>query len=174
MPAPITGVELDVRETNDRERLNAVLRDEDVFRNSSDDYAPAPAQVDCGALLLNAQWTAFGIFAGHECAGVFFVVRHSVILYEVHTAILPAYRGALASRAALRLLDRLFDATPCRKLTTLVPATNRPAARFARQAGLRYQGTLTASFLKDGVLHDQEILGITRDEHLARRAAASA
>jgi len=164
---------IDVRPCDDVRGLTAVARHPAVFDASSDDHCTDPEQVDMTPVVASAHMLALGIFAGGSLAGFFLLVRHSNVLTEIHTAILPYIRGRPAEFAAQRLLSYVFDRTPCQKLMTLVPASNRAAALFALRAGFKAQGTLTDSFLKGGLLHDQRIFGLSRADHLARRAATS-
>lgn len=165
---------LDVRPTQDAELVNAILRDPDVYRASADDLSPPPDRIDASAALATGRFVAYACFLDDGCAGVFLVEPRSGVLFEVHTAILPRYRGPVAARAAQGLLHVLFTTTPCRTLMTLVPSFNRGALRFSRLAGLERCGVLPRSFLRDGVLHDQTILSIARDDYLGRASTPTA
>lgn len=105
-----------------------------------------------------------GAYVGERLIGVFVLFARSSILWEVHTGILPEHRSAHGGAAARALIAFLFSQTECRKLVTLVPEFNRPALLYALRAGLRKEGVLTASFLKGGVLHDQTLLSINKEQ----------
>ncbi len=102
-------------------------------------------------------------------AGVFMVYAHNSICYEMHTAILPRIWGSEAAHAAQLLLAWAFSEMPCQKMITSVPSYNRMALRFAKQGGMTVEGTNRFSYLKNGVLHDQILLGITKEEFLCQQ-----
>lgn len=97
-------------------------------------------------------------------AGVFLAHPRSAACYEVHTCLLPRIWGAGAARAAQLLLEHLFQVVGCEKVVTNVPTYNRPALRFAKASGMKVEGNNRSSFLRNGRLEDQIMLGITRKE----------
>lgn len=97
-------------------------------------------------------------------AGVFLVHPRGARCYEMHTCLLPRVWGA-GARAAARLLgDHVFYVLGGLKLVTNVPANNRRALRYAQANGMRIEGTNRASFLRNGVMEDQIMLGLTLKE----------
>lgn len=106
---------------------------------------------------------ALGAYAGGNLVAIFVIRGHSRILWEVHTCILPEYRGATADAAAKALIAYVFE-HGCLKLITLVPSFNRAAMLFALHAGLRMEGTLKASFQKGGRLYDQALLSVNKEQ----------
>lgn len=105
----------------------------------------------------------------NETLGVFLVHQHNSVCYEVHTCILPVAWGEKAATAARLLLDWVFKNTGCLKLVTHVPSYNRLAKKFARNAGMQHEGINRQSFLRNGVLLDQYLLGITKQEWLCQQ-----
>lgn len=97
-------------------------------------------------------------------AGVFLAHARGEACWEVHTCLLPRIWGAGAARAAQLLLAHLFEDADCQKVVTNVPAYNRPALRFAKASGMQVEGNNRSSFLRNGKLEDQIMLGITRKE----------
>jgi RimJ/RimL family protein N-acetyltransferase len=147
--------------STDFDLINQIARHPDVFAGSADDGVTDSASVDMSAapmLYLLARCAG-------EVAGFFALQFHNSVMAEIHTCLLPHCRGAAAELIAKRVVDWIFSNTPCRKLTTMVPACNRPALFFAMRAGLRKEGLITESFLKGGVLHDQTILGLSKGAH---------
>lgn len=100
----------------------------------------------------------------HQALGFFLLVFHSPILWEVHTALLPAARGARARDAAQALIAYAFTETPCRRLITSVPEYNRLALHFAKRAGLTEYGRNPKAYLKNGQLQDLILLGLSKGE----------
>jgi len=100
---------------------------------------------------------------GESRMGVFFVHPHNTVTYEIHTAILPEYWGNGSDLAAIEVLKWIFSNTPCQKLITHVPQNNPFALRFAKFAGLQIEGINRKSFMKNGQLLDQYLLGISKE-----------
>lgn len=94
--------------------------------------------------------------------GVFMIVPMTSRCCEVHTSILPAYRGR-AVEAAREAIKWIFANTPFEKIVSRVPAFNRLALRLSLKAGMRIEGINTRSFLKDGKLHDQYLVGVEKE-----------
>lgn len=99
----------------------------------------------------------------HQCLGFFLLVQYSLVLWEVHTALLPAARGHRAREAAEALIAYDFTETPCRRLITSVPAYNRLAFHFAQRAGLTEYGRNPRAYQKRGELFDLILLGLSKE-----------
>lgn len=104
-----------------------------------------------------------GIYA-EEYLGLFVLHQHNHILYEVHTCLLPDAWGEKAIAAAKLLIKWVFENTNCKRLITNVPDNNPLAKRLAKQAGLKQFGINPDSFIKNGVLFDQIMLGVSKEE----------
>jgi RimJ/RimL family protein N-acetyltransferase len=104
------------------------------------------------------------VTAGEEILGLFILAPMNAITWEIHTRLLPRAWGKLAAEAAQGILSWLWAETPVLRIVTSVPAYNRLAVRFAQRAGLRVFGENPGSFLKDGRLHDQILLGISKPD----------
>lgn len=95
--------------------------------------------------------------------GLFMGEPRNAVTYEVHTMLLPEARGK-AIEIAKGALYWVFYNTPCLKIITHVPSFNALARRLTERCGMRLIGNNTSSFLKDGVLHDQFIYGISKED----------
>ncbi len=91
--------------------------------------------------------------------GVFAIEPHNPSWVEVHTVLHPMSWGSMAAQAAKALLAYLAS-QGFKKLTTLVPADNPAALRYAKAAGLKVEGVIKASFPRNGVMLDQTLLGV--------------
>lgn len=101
---------------------------------------------------------------GEDLLGLWILVPHNAIEYEVHTCLLRGHgyrRGRLAAQEAI---EWVWHHTPARRLITRVPAFNRIAYKFALDAGFEPFGVDKKSFLKAGNLYDQAILGLSPEE----------
>lgn len=97
---------------------------------------------------------------GSDVLGLWMFTPQNAVCWEVHTALLPRAWGERGQLAARLLPAWIWANTPCRRIVTNVPATNRLALHFAVKAGMKVYGVNEASFLKNGVLCDQVCLGI--------------
>jgi len=96
--------------------------------------------------------------------GMWMLVPQNSICWEIHTCLLPAAYGPPARQAAGLMADWIWENTPCQRLVTAVPTTNRLAHRFAVGAGMEQYGTNPKSFRKGGQLLDQLLLGMSKPE----------
>jgi RimJ/RimL family protein N-acetyltransferase len=61
------------------------------------------------------------------------------------------------------LIKWVFENTTCRKLISWAPEGNQRAYDFAIKAGLVDEGVCKKSFIKNGVLLDQHLMGIGKE-----------
>jgi RimJ/RimL family protein N-acetyltransferase len=146
--------------SSDVAMINQVITHPEVWGHVTDDASPAREQfTSAGAPMLFVIVRCDG-----ELAGMFALQFHSSVMAEVHTCLLPIARGRVALVAGRAMLAWIFDNTSCRKLITLAPSFNRPAAWYARAMGLRQEGCITCSYLKGGQMHDQFLFGIHKED----------
>lgn len=148
--------------TRDMKKVAAILSHPAIFRHVGDDSVLSCEPIDHDAFF----WM---LVTEGEPIGVFLVHAHNSACYEMHTSILPQAWGEKAAIAAQMLLDWAFNGTPCKKMITAVPAYNRAALRFAKAGGMKQEGINRKSFLHDGELIDQIMLGITKKEWLCQQ-----
>ena len=91
-----------------------------------------------------------------------FVIRGAC--WETHACMLPGVWGAQATRCAREMFAWLWRSTPCRRLIASIPAYNRPALAFAARIGMTRFAVNERSYLRDGVLYDQILFGLSRPE----------
>lgn len=145
--------------TRDMDLVRSIIAHPAIWPHIHDDSATEPDPVDHDGF----QWMRVDDDIG-EPSGVFLVHALNSICHQMHTCLLLRIWGADASRAAQMLLAWAFTETPCEKMTTMVPAYNRAALRFAKANGMQQEGINRASFKRNGVLIDQIMLGITKQE----------
>jgi len=146
----------------DEDWLNRFFAEEENWRAANGDHVPDECRDECGTLLLEDE----SIYVLRPAAGCVFIARPLMggIVYECHTFVQPVYRGIWAVQAAQKAMDWVFENTPCRKLVGFTPTWNRPALAFARMCGFHKEGQLKKSHLKNGVLYDHVVFGLTKDE----------
>lgn len=151
--------------TKDWEMIRKVLTDPKIYPAISDDGSPAvdefrPIQND--GLWYVAVWD--DVLRGtKELCGIFLFAPLNAATWEIHTCLLPHTWGAKAAEIAKALHQWGWEHMPCQRIITNVPAYNRLALRFAKCAGMREFGVNPASYLKNGKLYDQIMLGISRE-----------
>jgi RimJ/RimL family protein N-acetyltransferase len=148
-----------IARTHDMELVRAILSHPAIWPHISDDSVTEPSPVDLDGIF----WLLVDDGAP---AGVFLLHAHNSACYEVHTCLLPRLWGAQAAQATMLCREWMFENTPCQKLVTNVPADNLLALRFAKRCGMTQEGVNRKSFLKQGRLLDQHVLGLTKEEWL--------
>lgn len=125
------------------------------------------ASIDDGMLNVNPDLffvpTAGKLWLRAGDYGLFLGEPRNAVTYEVHIGLLPEARG-MAIDIAKGALYWLFYNTPCLKVIASIPSFNPLARRLAERCGLQLIGNNTSSFLKGGVLYDQFIYGISKEE----------
>lgn len=81
--------------------------------------------------------------------------------YDVHTNILPKYRGKLAMDAAKACMHHLFTKTDCTTLVTSCPVNNIAAASYAKKLGFSYAYTVPEAFTQQGKSWDIGVYYLT-------------
>ncbi len=104
-----------------------------------------------------------------EKIGFFFFHQWNSICYEVHSAILPEYRGSISIEAAIKAKDWMFSNTVCMKIVTHVPFFNRRAYALIVRMGGKVEGVNERSFLNKGILYDQYIFGIKKEGEICQQ-----
>lgn len=96
--------------------------------------------------------------------GLFFLNPLGKVCYEVQTAILPQYRGKYALEATKTGTDWAFKNTDCQKIITFMTVNNRKAYALTKKTGMKYEGINHKSWVKGGMLHDQLMFGICKED----------
>ncbi len=153
---------MNLERTHDMELVREILAHPAIWPHIHDDGVSEPAPVDAPSLY----WL---LVQADGVGGVFLLHPHNTACYEVHTCLLPRMWGAQATTATHLVRAWMFQNTPCQKLITNVPADNLLALRFAKRCGMTPEGVNRRSFLKGGVLLDQHVLGLTKEEWLCQQ-----
>jgi RimJ/RimL family protein N-acetyltransferase len=104
--------------------------------------------------------------AGHmtrEAIGMFQLGVHSMVLLELHFAFIPEAWGRLtvaAGKAFLAWLWKTFSTV--QRVFGQIVTTNKLSLRLAKEAGLEVFGLHPKSFMKNGILRDQVLVGASR------------
>lgn len=152
---------IEIVKTGDAELVKAIITHPKIYPFVTEDGAPAPEVFSVRGLVDHPGIHFLAPIADDQVAGVFMVHSETPSIYVVHTCILPEFWGR-AEEAGRELIRWVFQNTKCNKLVTYVPKDNRLAYRLAIAVGMQEQGCITESYMKNGVLIDQHVLGIGR------------
>ena len=111
--------------------INRILNHPSVYPN-------ATLGRDVGALDIGPQMQAenlFGLMIDGGNGGCIILDPYDETQMEVHSCILPDFRGREAEKIAVEVMRFAFGELGTRKLLTMVQTNNKPADLFARQMG---------------------------------------
>ena len=103
-----------------------------------------------------------GAWDGETFLGLWMVERRNAVTAEVHTCLLPLAAGSKGLEAAAACAEWIWVNTDFARIVTSVPVFNGLALRFAERSGMVRYGENVGSFLKDGKLHNEILLGLSR------------
>lgn len=149
-----------VERTFDYETIKRIVTHPQVYPFLSDDGSP-PA----------SEWqpteseTVYYVAASNHrgVVGVLIFTPHNSICYEGHSALLPSVwgHGPEIGKLAMRWM---FENSPCRRLIGNAPSFNPRVLAYAKRSGMQPFGVNQKSFLKDGILYDQVVLGASKED----------
>jgi RimJ/RimL family protein N-acetyltransferase len=145
---------------DDEQLLTETMRHPRIYPHITDDSCPTSENFEAKIL---PGFLYLGVFDDDEYLGLFLVQQHNLVLYEVHTCLLPSAWGARASAAAKAVIRWMFENTTCQRFITAVPEDNPLALRFARNAGMVRYGVNPKSLQRNGILIDQTLLGLNKE-----------
>ena len=151
--------ELTFERSEDWDLIRSVITHPKIWPHVSDDSTPPWEEWQ--PVIADSVWYVV-VRDGEEVLGVFTMVRHNAICWEVHTCLLPSAWGRTLE-AARQMAEWAFANMECLRIITNVPAYNRLALRFAERAGMTQFGVNEKSYLKDGKLWDQFCLGLSKE-----------
>lgn len=103
--------------------------------------------------------------ADGEAIGLYQLQMRNSVLVEIHANIMPKYRKEHSEETGHAVLRWIVEEVPdCRKIIAWVPKLYPNVRDFTLQFGFRVEGVNRLSYRKNGKLHDQWLLGITKDE----------
>lgn len=115
--------------------------------------------------LINEYWVA--AFVKNKLAGCYRIHPMSGVLWQIHCRILPEYRQKFAEKISVCVLCwSVENIAKLQRIMCFVPGCHRNVALHCKRVGFRKNGTLSASYVKDGQLVDQDIYSIDREKIL--------
>ena len=145
----------------DVEAVNRIMRHPDIYPYSTDDGCSKDANTfDVRSTLQNPAVYFLGWRIDEAWAGLWTLHAWNVATYEIHPCILPPFRAGLAAtHATEEAVNWMYDNTQCRKVVAVIPEINKAAILFALAGGMKQEGVIKDSFLKDGKLCNQILVG---------------
>jgi hypothetical protein len=161
------------RRTCDMDLVRRVMTHPKVWPWISDDFAPAPEDfqpLDHPGIVYVEAIVPDGSGPGQEkLLGLWIFAPQNGACWEVHTCLLPGHGFLRAREAARAMAEWIWEHTACLRIVTNVPRCNRAAYAFARAAGMQEFGTNEGSYMKNGRVWDQIMLGLSRPEAPCQR-----
>ena len=92
----------------------------------------------------------------------------NMITYEMHVAIIKGPARKRGRESAVEAVRWLWLNTDAQKIVSWIPEYNVSALMYAKVCGMVKEGTLKDAYLKDGQLHNLEVIGMTKNEYIER------
>lgn len=145
----------------DIELINQVMLDSSIVNDISDD-----SSLGCTLHKLPENFEFMAIYDLGQLQGFYAIVPVNAVTAEIHTCLLPTVRGNKAIFAGQLLLNYLFSKYA--KAISWIPEINRKAVLYAVRLGFKVEGINRKSFLKNSVLIDQKLVGLTKEDWLCQ------
>ncbi|WP_288384601.1 DUF2824 family protein [uncultured Acinetobacter sp.] len=150
-----------LQQINDIDVINSIITNPDVNGDVSDDFS-----VNTKLTVLPNTFEWLGVYDNGQLHGLYALVPQNGTTAEIHTCLLPHFRGKKAFDAGRLLLDHLFS--KYQKAISYVPEYNRKAKLYAQVLGFTVEGINRSSYLKNNRLIDQFLVGLTKEEYLCQ------
>lgn len=147
----------------DADEINAMFKHPEIFPYISDDSIEID-NIDVTKALENDDIYFLSPILQDKKIGFFMCVKQNAVSCEVHSGVLPEYRGGVGLQGAKLAVDWIFRNTDFMKINTLVPVSNKKAYYFANAVGFKNEGMNRKSFLRKGEIMDQHYLGLTKED----------
>ena len=143
----------------DRKLATKIITHPKIWPHVSDDFSGQPENF---IALTSLPILYLAVKENEDLLGLFVITWENSICWKIHTCLLPETWGQKAKQIGNELRAWLFSSTNCHRIVTDVPANNRLALAFAKSCGMTEYGLNPQSFLKDGQLYDQVLLGVSK------------
>jgi RimJ/RimL family protein N-acetyltransferase len=144
--------------TTHQDIVTQIITHPAIYPHVSDDGSPEVSEFK--APIAESIWHVL-VWQEDELLGLWTLTAENAVCAKVHTCLLPTAHGK-AKEAVAEFGDWVWANTPFARVITDIPLYNTPARALALSAGMEPYGLNEKSFLKDGILHDQVLMGITR------------
>jgi RimJ/RimL family protein N-acetyltransferase len=139
--------------------IKLILRHPAIWPHVGDDFAPSAEAFEPN---LDSRLWYVTAHDADELLGLFLFVPQTTVCWESHVSMLPSAWGRRALQAGRDVIPWLFAHTTCRRLIGQISEGNPRAIWYAKAAGMVEYGRNPQAWLKDGILHDQVLVGISK------------
>lgn len=101
---------------------------------------------------------------GPYVVGVYHIHAHNAVTVEIHAQILPKKRKDHSKESARKALKWILENTTYHKVIAQIPTIYPNVKHFTLNSGFQEEGINRESYIKNGEVCDQWLLGITRPE----------
>ena len=150
-----------VERTKDIELINSIMFNDDIFDVISEDRVTKENQRfdvygECWLKVLCDE-TLIGLYNFHY-------INQSTL--EAHVHILPEFRKAHSAESIIKIYQWIIDECDgaVSKFVCNIPSLYPNVLSFCLSNGFTLEGTNRKSHLKNGILHDINMVGITKKE----------
>ena len=140
----------------DKDILQRILSDDSVFYSAKDDCNVDKSKL--GEMVANDKRMIPVV--PHEDV-LFLFIPMNQIMCEIHVAVILQERVNALKHARV-VEEWFFNTTQYTKLVGFIPEFDQKTRMFAVMFGMKREGKLTESYLKNGVLHNMLIYGTRR------------
>ena len=143
---------------NDYELIRETLTHPRIYKWLVDDGCPVREDFK---LVKSKHIWYIGVYENETYLGLWMFYPHNSICWEVHTCLLPIAWGK-STEMGKEMVTWLFNNTPCQRIITNVPTFNKLALILAINVGFKEFGRNVKSFIRNGILYDQIVLGMSK------------
>ena len=143
------------------DKIHRVLKHPDIWEHIIDDGTCSIDEYDVSPLLKND-----GVyFLMPDDDTLFMAIQINAIMWDIHINALKGSRGSKSIKAAHEAFKYMFTKTPCQKLVVYIAEIFPNVVNHAVRCGFVQEGNITNSYLKNGELYSQYLLGISKSEY---------
>ena len=144
----------------DVDLIKRTITNPKIYKYISDDFSPS---MDEFQPVIHKSVIYLGAYQKGEYLGLFMLHPVNGVTMEVHTCLLPAAWGN-AKEFARIVIGWVWANTSTMRIITQVPKYNKLAKKLSLDAGMVEYGVNQSSFLKNNILHDIYLFGVSRGD----------
>ncbi len=151
---------IEVFKITDIPTILSVLTDPDIFATISEDgIKPEDLKIDVDSQC----WLA--MVSSSKFLGLYNLKPLSGVCLDIHAHVLPEFRKEHSKETGRAALQWIYANAPkYHKVEARIPVCYKNVRDFTCSFGFKEEGLSRLSYRKNGMLHDQYLLGITRGE----------
>lgn len=153
-------MDVKVVETTSPELIKAIFTDPVLWESAMDDL-PVDRETWEPMFTPSHKWLVLTV--DDAIIGFWALVRLNAAMWQIHVAHIPSTWGTGVARAAgPAALDAAFEATGATKMYAMIPTHVKPVVKFAKDMGMKIEGTCKRCWQKGGDLYDAYHMGVYR------------